>query len=161
MADAWNDSVDILSAMVALIAVGVTLLDPARFMAADHIGGFLVGLIVVFTGLRIAWETAMQLMDTMPDEREMAAIRSSAMRVPGVRGVEKCFARKTGLQYHVDLHLEVDPEMTVRESHDIAMRRARPHHAGPGLGGRRAGTRGALAVVPSPVRCIRWIEDTS
>ena len=40
--------------------------------------------------------------------------------MPGVRGVEKCYARKTGLQYHVDLHLEVDPNMTVRESHDIA-----------------------------------------
>lgn len=122
VADAWNDSVDILSATVALAAVGLTLLDPARFFAADHIGGFAVGLIVVFTGLRIAWETAMQLMDTMPDDREMAAIRSSAMREPGVLGVEKCFARKTGLQYHVDLHLEVDPEMTVRASHDIAMR---------------------------------------
>ena len=40
--------------------------------------------------------------------------------MPGVRGVEKCFARKTGLRYHVDLHLEVDPEMTVRQSHEIA-----------------------------------------
>jgi len=40
--------------------------------------------------------------------------------VPGVRGVEKCYARKTGLQYHVDLHLEVDPEITVRQSHVIA-----------------------------------------
>jgi divalent metal cation (Fe/Co/Zn/Cd) transporter len=35
-------------------------------------------------------------------------------------GIEKCFARRTGLKYHVDLHLEVDPEMTVRESHEIA-----------------------------------------
>lgn len=34
--------------------------------------------------------------------------------------MEKCFARKTGLRYHVDLHLEVDPEMTVRRSHEIA-----------------------------------------
>ena len=40
--------------------------------------------------------------------------------MPGVRGVEKCYARKTGLRYHVDLHLEVDPEMTVRQSHEIA-----------------------------------------
>jgi len=37
-----------------------------------------------------------------------------------VLGIEKCFARKTGLSYHVDLHMEVDPEMTVRQSHDIA-----------------------------------------
>jgi divalent metal cation (Fe/Co/Zn/Cd) transporter len=36
--------------------------------------------------------------------------------------VEKCFARKTGFKYHVDLHLEVDPEITVRASHEIASR---------------------------------------
>ena len=47
-------------------------------------------------------------------------IREAALRVPDVAGVEKCFARKTGFKYHVDLHLEVDPEITVRASHDIA-----------------------------------------
>ena len=62
----------------------------------------------------------MQLMDTMPDPTLMKLIRQAASSVPGVDGVEKCFARKTGLKYHVDLHLEVDPEMTVRASHDIA-----------------------------------------
>ena len=40
--------------------------------------------------------------------------------MPGVRGVEKCYARKTGLRYHVDLHLEVDGGMTVRQSHELA-----------------------------------------
>ena len=40
--------------------------------------------------------------------------------MPGALGVEKCFARKTGLRYHVDLHLEVDPELSVREGHEIA-----------------------------------------
>jgi cation diffusion facilitator family transporter len=79
-----------------------------------------VGLIVVFTGIRVSRDTVLQLMDTMPEEPLMNQIRAAAMAVPGVRGVEKCFARKTGLRYHVDLHLEVDPEMTVRQSHDIA-----------------------------------------
>lgn len=120
VADAWNDSVDILSAISALIAVGFALADPVRFLAADHIGGFVVGMIVVFTGARVAYDTAMQSMDTMPDDAHMNAIRAVALRMPGVRGVEKCFARKTGLQYHVDLHLEVDPNMTVRQSHEIA-----------------------------------------
>jgi divalent metal cation (Fe/Co/Zn/Cd) transporter len=50
----------------------------------------------------------------------MEEIRSVAASVPGVKGIEKCYARKTGLRYHVDLHLEVDPNMTVRQSHDIA-----------------------------------------
>jgi len=121
-ADAWNDGVDIVSGLAALAAVSLTLYDPQRFLAADHYGGFAVGLIVIFTGLRVSRDTGMQLMDTMPDHRMMQTIRDVAQKVSGVEGVEKCYARKTGLQYHVDLHLEVDPEITVRSSHDIAER---------------------------------------
>jgi len=119
-ADAWNDAMDTLSAFVALVAVGLTLSDPMRFAEADRYGGAVVGLIVVFAGLRVSRETSLQLMDTMPDEALIAQIRAAAKTVEGTRGVEKCFARKTGLKYHVDLHLEVDPEMTVRQSHELA-----------------------------------------
>jgi len=48
------------------------------------------------------------------------AFCAAAFTIAGVHGVEKCFARKTGLRYHVDLHLEVNPEMTVRQSHELA-----------------------------------------
>jgi len=119
-ADAWNDFVDILSGSVALIAVLLAVFVPQKMSAADHYGGFLIGLIVIFIGLRVARETVLQLMDTMPDEGQMAQIRDAAMRVDGALGIEKCFARKTGLRYHVDLHLEVDPDLTVRASHEIA-----------------------------------------
>lgn len=120
MADAWNDLMDTISAVAALIAVALTLADPARFVDADSYGGFLVGLIVIGVGVKVAYDTAMQLMDTMPADEAMAEIRAAAAGVPGVRGVEKCYARKTGLRYHVDLHLEVDGAMTVRQSHELA-----------------------------------------
>ena len=122
MADAANDGMDVLSGVAALIALSLTLSNPTAFLRADHYGAFVVGLIIAFTGVRVIRETGMQLMDTMPDPMMMGRIRKVAESVPGVDGVEKCFARKTGLKYHVDLHLEVDPEMTVRDSHDIAQR---------------------------------------
>jgi cation diffusion facilitator family transporter len=120
VADAWNDTMDCLSATVALLGVGLALWHPGSLLDADRYGGFVVGLIVVATGLRVSRDTALQLMDTMPNESLLSQIRDTATTVPGVKGVEKCFARKTGLRYHVDLHLEVDPEMTVRQSHEIA-----------------------------------------
>ncbi len=120
IADAWNDAMDTISAFAALIAVGLTLSDAVRFAEADRYGGFAVGLIVVSAGVRVVRQTTMQLMDTMPHPRLIGQIREAAFGVPGVRGVEKCFARKTGFKYHVDLHLEVDPEMTVRQSHQLA-----------------------------------------
>jgi divalent metal cation (Fe/Co/Zn/Cd) transporter len=49
----------------------------------------------------------------------MARVRDTARAVPGVVGVDKAYARKTGLQYHVDLHVEVDPALTVGQAHDI------------------------------------------
>ena len=122
LADAVNDGIDMLSGTVALVALSLALLNPAQFLNADHYGAFAVGLIVVATGMRVMYEAAMQLMDTMPDDRSMARIREAALSVADVAGVEKCFARKTGLKYHVDLHLEVDPDMSVRDSHEVATR---------------------------------------
>jgi cation diffusion facilitator family transporter len=120
IADAWNDFADIVSATTAMTALGLTLWNPSRFLAADHYGGFAVGLIVIFTGIRVARDTSTRLTDAMPDPNLLDQIRQVARNVPGTAGVEKLFARNTGLQYHVDLHLEVDPEITVRQAHEIA-----------------------------------------
>jgi cation diffusion facilitator family transporter len=119
-ADAWNDSVDILSGSVALMSVLLAAYDPEHLPNADRYGGFIIGLIVIFMGFRVVRETALLLMDTMPEPAQMAALRAEALTVPGALGVDKCYARKTGLRYHVDLHLEVDPHLSVLESHEIA-----------------------------------------
>jgi cation diffusion facilitator family transporter len=119
-ADGWHDITDLLSTAVALVAVILTLAWPQRFGMADHAGAMIIGLIVFSLSVQVVRRTVGQLLDTMPEPRRLAQIRSAALSVPGARGIEKCLARRTGLKYHVDLHLEVDPEMTVRESHQIA-----------------------------------------
>jgi cation diffusion facilitator family transporter len=120
LADAWNDSVDVLSSIAAIIALGLTLYDPSRFRAADHVGGMLVGIFVIIAGLGVIRATSLDLIDTMPPDDLLDDVRRAACRVDGVRGVEKLLGRKTGLQYHVDLHLEVDGWISVDEGHAIA-----------------------------------------
>ncbi len=119
-ADAWHDITDLISTTVALIAIALTLLDPVRFQGADHLGGVLIGLIVILLSVRVVRRTVDFLTDTMPDDDLMRQIRSVAATVPGALAIEKCWARRTGLKYHVDMHLEVDPGLTVRDSHSIA-----------------------------------------
>jgi cation diffusion facilitator family transporter len=119
-ADAWHDITDLLSTAVALCAIGLALHDPIRLGAADHVGGMVIGLIVVFVAIRLVWNTVAFLTDTMPGHELMEQIRPVALTIPGAKDIEKCYARRTGLKYHVDLHLEVDPELTVRQSHSIA-----------------------------------------
>jgi cation diffusion facilitator family transporter len=122
VADAWNDTVDILAATTALTAVALAMVDSARFLAADHYGGFAVGIIVILTGIRVLRDASLELMDTMPSAEMIGRLRAVALQVPGVLGVDKSYARKTGFRYHVDLHIEVDPDLTVAASHVIGGR---------------------------------------
>jgi cation diffusion facilitator family transporter len=122
VADAWNDTVDILAATAALTAVGLAMYDSSRFLAADHYGGFAVGIVVVATGVRVLRDASLELMDTMPRHEMIGSVRAAALAVEGVLGVDKIYARKTGFRYHVDLHIEVDPELTVAASHVIGGR---------------------------------------
>src|ERR1022692_1700304 len=69
-----------------------------HFAAADHWGGFAVGLIVLLTAFHIVRDTSDELMDAMPNDERIARIRQVALSAPGVLGVEKTYARKTGLQ---------------------------------------------------------------
>ena len=119
LADAWNDTVDILSAFAALTAVALANYDPIRFLAADHYGGFAVGIVVAITGVRVTRDASLELVDTMPAPKLTKEILTVAATVPGVQGVDKVFARKTGLRYHVDLHIEVDPTASIAASHAI------------------------------------------
>jgi cation diffusion facilitator family transporter len=121
-ADAWHDVTDLFSTTVALTAVLLNIAGPPGFEKADAAGGMIIALIVIFVGARLIRYAVAQLTDTMPDDASMAQIRAVAVSVPGALGIEKCFARRTGFKYHVDLHLEVDPDLTVRESHDIAVK---------------------------------------
>lgn len=120
LADAWNDSVDVLSSLAALGALALALSAPERFAHADDYGGVLVGIFVITAGIGVVRATSLDLIDTMPPEPLLDAVRATALDVDGVRGVEKCFGRKTGLQYHVDLHLEVDGWISVDAGHNIA-----------------------------------------
>jgi cation diffusion facilitator family transporter len=120
VADARNDVVDIFSAFAALVAVGLANYDPVRFVAADHYGGFLVGIVVIITGLRVVRDASIELVDTMPPKELTQEILAVARSVAGVQGIDKVHARKTGLQYHIDLHVEVDPALTVAAGHAIS-----------------------------------------
>jgi divalent metal cation (Fe/Co/Zn/Cd) transporter len=108
--------------MAALTAVALASYDPARLLAADHYGGVVVGIVVVVTGIRVVREASLELVDTMPEPALTDDIARVARSVDGVRGIDNVLARKSGLQHHIDLHIEVDPLMTVAASDALAGR---------------------------------------
>jgi cation diffusion facilitator family transporter len=85
--------------------------------AADHVAALLVAVLIFWAAGRLLWGSLQELMDRQADPELLAAVRREALAAPGVRGVEKLLVRKAGLEYLVDIHVEVDPEVSVREGH--------------------------------------------
>jgi cation diffusion facilitator family transporter len=118
-ADAWNDFADILSAIMVIVGVVFAL---HGYVWADHLAAVAVALLIVITSLRVFRDTTVALLDQQAPPEFLADLRALAQSVPGVAGVEKLLARRAGLNYFVDMHLEVDGVMTVHEAHAVSHR---------------------------------------
>ena len=98
---------------------GRVVLGRAGLDAADKVAALAVALVVLWAGGSLLWGSVQELMDRQADPEVLDEVRREAEAVPGVLGVEKLFVRKTGLEYLVDIHVEVDPEVSVREGHGV------------------------------------------
>ncbi len=118
--DAWHHRSDAITSLAAAIGIGVALIGGAGYEAADDWAALVAAFVIAFNGLRLLRPALNELMDRSPDHNVVNQIRQLAESCSGVDGVEKCFVRKMGYNYFVDMHVEVDPEMTVLRSHEIA-----------------------------------------
>lgn len=119
LAAAWDQRLDALSSLAVLAALALVRFGPPDWHAADHVAALLVAGVIVWAGGSLFWGSLHELMDRQADPEVLDTVRREAEAVPGVRGVEKLLVRKAGLEYLVDIHVEVDPELTVREGHAI------------------------------------------
>ncbi len=121
-ADAWHHRSDAITSLIAAVGISVSLLGGPGYEVADDWGAILAGGIIAFNGTRFARIAMRELMDTQPSDSFRTAIRRIAGGVNGVRDVEKILARKMGMGYWVDMHIEVDGTMSVTAAHDLAHR---------------------------------------
>lgn len=120
VADAWHHRSDALTSAAAAVGIGVALVGGPGYERADDWAALVACLVIVANGTHIARKAAYELMDTSPAQMWLTAIESQAVTVAGAEFVEKVLVRKTGPRLFVDLHLEVDPQLTVYEGHAIA-----------------------------------------
>lgn len=114
--DAWNDFVDILSGLVVLAGLFGAR---ANIAWADRAAAIAVTAMILYTAVRLYLTAARAQLDQQAPEPFLHSLRTTAVSVPGVAGVEKLFARRAGLMYFVDLHLELPPDMPVSDAHRI------------------------------------------
>lgn len=120
--EAVHQRSDSMISIAVFIGIALSIAFPHICRYADSIAALLAGLGIFFNGYQLLKPTLYEIMDKQTDENLLKDIRNIAESVGGVVSTEKCFIRKMGVHYYVDLHIIVHGQLTVVEGHTIAHR---------------------------------------
>jgi len=118
--DAWHHRSDAITSAAAFVGISIALIGGKGYESADDWAALLACAIIVFNGQRIFRAALSEIMDAAVPGQQQHEIRRISSAVPGVVRIEKCRIRKSGLGLFVDIHVEVDGDLTVRRGHEIA-----------------------------------------
>ena len=121
-ADAWHHRSDAITSLMAFIGISIALFMGKGYENADDWAALLASGFILYNAYLILRPALGEVMDEHRYEDLENDIRKIAHSNPGVVETEKCYVRKTGMTYHVDLHIAVDATISVKTGHDIAHR---------------------------------------
>lgn len=119
-ADAWHHRSDAITSIMAFIGISIAIYFGEGYETADDWAALLASGFILYNSYLIFRPALGEIMDEHMYDDVVAEIREVAKTVDGVIDTEKCFVRKAGMQYYVDLHAAVDGKITVTEGHDIS-----------------------------------------
>jgi divalent metal cation (Fe/Co/Zn/Cd) transporter len=96
------------------------LLGGKGYESADDWAALFASGFILYNSYVIFRPALGEIMDEHLYDDLISSIREKALEVDGVLDTEKCFIRKAGMKFHVDLHAAVNADMTVKQGHDIA-----------------------------------------
>jgi cation diffusion facilitator family transporter len=117
-ADAYHHRSDAITSVAAFIGISIALIK--GWPSADDWAALLASFIIFFNAIKLFRPALAEIMDTAPPRRIAIAIRKKASEIEEVKEVEKCYVRKMGFDYYVDLHIKIDGSLSVSEGHRIA-----------------------------------------
>jgi divalent metal cation (Fe/Co/Zn/Cd) transporter len=119
-ADAWHHRSDAITSVAAFIGISIALFLGKGYESADDWAALFASAFILYNSYLIFRPALGEIMDEHLYEDLEAEIRKIAVSVDGVIDTEKCFIRKSGMKFHVDLHAVVDGTISVKEGHDIS-----------------------------------------
>lgn len=119
-ADAWHHRSDAITSLMAFIGISIGLYFGPGYETADDYAAMLASLFIVYNAYLIFRPALGEIMDEHLHDVLIADIRKETEKVKGVITTEKCFVRKMGMHYLIDLHVVVDASLSVGEGHAIA-----------------------------------------
>lgn len=119
-ADAWHHRSDAITSVAAFVGISIALILGNGYESADDWAALFASGFILYNSYLIFRPALGEIMDEHLYDDLIAQIRMVSIQVDGIIDTEKCFIRKAGMQYHVDLHATVDSNITVKEGHDLA-----------------------------------------
>ncbi|MXV38654.1 cation diffusion facilitator family transporter [Flavobacteriaceae bacterium Ap0902] len=119
-ADAWHHRSDAITSLAAFIGIAIALYMGEGWASADDWAALVACAVILYNAYLIFRPALGEILDEHIYDDFIDEIRETSCEIDGVLGTEKCFIRKHGMQYLVDLHLLVNAQITVKQGHDIS-----------------------------------------
>jgi cation diffusion facilitator family transporter len=119
-ADAWHHRSDALTSLAAFVGILIALVGGKGFESADDWAALLASFFILYNSYLIFRPALGEILDEHQYDELVEEIREKSLLVDGIKATEKCFVRKSGMKYHLELHVKVDAHLTVLEGHAIS-----------------------------------------
>ncbi|HEY9341981.1 MAG TPA: cation diffusion facilitator family transporter [Hanamia sp.] len=119
-ADAYHHRSDAITSIAAFIGISIALIGGKGYEGADDWAALVASVFIFYNAVVILRPALAEIMDAAPSNEIVEKVRKLAETVPQVKGIEKCYVRKMGFDYFVDIHIEVDGAQSVTEGHRIS-----------------------------------------
>jgi len=117
--DAWHHRSDAITSAAAFVGISIALIGGTGYESADDWAALVASTVIIYNAYRLFRPAINEVMDAAPPPHIEGQIRTTALAVSGVIRLDKCFVRKMGFDYFVDLHVVVNGSLSVREGHLI------------------------------------------
>ncbi|MBK8500249.1 MAG: cation transporter [Flavobacteriales bacterium] len=119
-ADAWHHRSDAITSLAAFIGISIAVWKGPGYEAADDWAALLASVFIAYNAYLILRPALGEIMDEQLHAELVMEIERTALSVPGILTTEKCYVRKIGMRYYVDLHARVNGDLSVRDGHALA-----------------------------------------
>lgn len=119
-ADAHHHRSDAITSVAAFIGISIALIGGKGYEGADDWAALIASCLILYNAFHIVRPALAEIMDAAPSNEIVQKVREMANSIPLVKEVEKCYVRKMGFDYYVDIHIRVDGQLSVTEGHRIA-----------------------------------------
>ncbi|WP_031427098.1 cation diffusion facilitator family transporter [Flavimarina sp. Hel_I_48] len=119
-ADAWHHRSDAITSITAFVGISIALIFGKGYETADDWAALVAAAFILYNSYLILRPALGEIMDEQRHHDLVDEVREIALTVKGIKDTEKCYIRKSGMKFHVDLHAMVNGHISVTEGHKLA-----------------------------------------